>query len=108
MSGIDLDDLPEAEQRRINAVPAMIYHGVRSEEAVLMRMNSAPRSAAEALGSLYRDVMGDDMGGYSVGTARQFLKDLGVQEWQEARPEGAALSGPGYKRVWEILSGETS
>ena len=84
----------------------MIYHGVSSEDAVLMRMNSAPRSAAEALGSLYREVTSDDEQRYSVGVARRFLQGLGVDEWEGVRPEGAALSGTGYKRVWEVLSGE--
>jgi hypothetical protein len=49
-SGIDLEKLSETERRRINTLPAMIYHGVKTEEAVLMRMNSAPRSVAERLG----------------------------------------------------------
>ena len=106
MSGIDFDSLSDAEKRRINALPAMIYHGVSSEDAVLMRMNAAPRSAAEALGSLYRDISGGDEGRYSVGEARRFLQGLGADEWDGVRPEGAALSGTGYKRVWEVLSGE--
>ncbi len=108
VSGIDFDTLSEADKRRINALPAMIYHGVSSEDAVLMRMNSAPRSAAEALGSLYREVTGGDEGRYSVGQARRFLQKLGANDWDGVRPEGAALSGTGYKRVWEVLSGETS
>ena len=108
VSDINFEDLSETEKRRINVLPAMIYHGVRSEDAVLMRMNSAPRSAAEALGRLYRNVAGEDEGRYSVSKARQFLKERDVHDWQDVRPEGAPLSGPGYKRVWEILSGETS
>ena len=106
VSGIDFDRLSEVEKRRINALPAMIYHGVSSEDAVLMRMNAAPRSASEALGSLYREVTGEDEGRYSVGEARRFLQGLGADEWDGVRPEGAALSGTGYKRVWEVLSGE--
>ncbi len=108
VSGIDFDALSEVDKRRINALPAMIYHGVSSEDAVLMRMNAAPRSAAEGLGSLYRDVTGEDVGRYSVGAARRFLQGLGADEWDGVRPEGVPLSGTGYKRVWEILSGEAS
>ncbi len=108
VSGIDFNELSETEKRRINVLPAMIYHGVSSEDAVLMRMNSAPRSAAEALGSLYREVTGEDERRYSVGEARRFLQTLGSHDWDTVRPEGAALSGNGYKRVWEILSGEAS
>ena len=106
MSGIDFEALPEAQKRRINLLPAMIYYGVSSEDAVLMRINSAPRSAAEALGKLYREMSGDDESRYSVGQARCFLKGLGVEGWDRAKPEGAPLSGAGYKRVWGILSGE--
>lgn len=71
-----------------------------------MRMNAVPRSAAEALGSLYRELSVEDDRRYSVGEARRFLQRLGVEEWDEVRPDGAALSGTGYKRVWEVLSGE--
>lgn len=91
----------------MNALPAMIYHGVRSEEAVLMRMNAAPRSAAEGLGRIYRDITGDDESRYSIAKAREFLRDLTPDEWDRARPEDAALSGAGYKNVWEILAGKT-
>ena len=106
VSGLDFDTLTEAERRRINVLPAMIYHGVRTEDAVLMRMNSAPRSAAENLGNLYREIIGDSDSRYSVGQARQFLKNLSESDWHRARPDGAALSGTGYKRVWEVLSGD--
>ncbi len=106
VSGLDFDSLPEVERRRINALPAMIYHGVRTEDAVLMRMNSSPRSAAERLGDLYRETIGESDGRYSVGQARQFLKNLSDRDWQRACPDNAALSGSGYKRVWEVLSGE--
>ena len=104
---IDFDKLDKDEKRRINALPAMIYHGVRTEDAVLMRMNSAPRSAAEALGELYREFMkGRSEDRFSVGEAREFLKGLRTKDWEGVRPQAAELSGDGYKRVWEILSGE--
>ncbi|MCY4147841.1 MAG: DEAD/DEAH box helicase [Gammaproteobacteria bacterium] len=108
ISGVDFETLSEKEQRRINALPAMIYHGVRSEDAVLMRMNSVPRSVAEDLGQLYRDISPENEGRYSVGKARDFLKQLGNSEWEGVKPEDAPLSGSGYKRLWEILSGEAS
>ena len=108
VSGIDFDTLSDSEKRRINALPAMIYHGVRTEDAVLMRMNSAPRTVAEALGSLYRDISGQSDARYSVGEARRFLASLTDNDWEHVRPDGAALSSTGYKRAWEVLSGETN
>ena len=93
VSGMSFETLSEADKRGINALPAMIYHGVRSEDAVLMRMNSAPRSAAEALGNLYRELTNQDESRYSVGKARSFLKELGAPDWDRARPDAAPLSG---------------
>ena len=107
MSGLDFESLSDAEKRRINALPSMIYHGVRSEDAVLMRMNSAPRSVAEALGDLYRHECSRDEDRYSVRKARDFLRSLDTKSWGRAKPADAALSATGYKQVWEVLSGES-
>ena len=106
VSGLDFDTMAEADRRRINSLPAMIYHGVRTEDAVLMRMNAAPRSAAESLGELYRSATGDDETRYSVGKARVFLKGMSSRDWNRARPADAALTGVGYRKIWQILSGE--
>ena len=106
LSGIKFEELSEADRRRINVLPAMIYHGVSSEDAALMRMNSAPRSAAKALGELYRQLNDGNEDRFSVGKARHFLEKLNSDDWNKARPENAALSGNDYKRVWEILSGK--
>lgn len=107
VSGLDFDNMSEAERRRINTLPAMIYHGVRSEDAVLMRMNSAPRSAAEHLGDIYRTFADNHDSRYSVGKARSFLKELSSRDWDRARPVDAALNGAGYRKIWEVLSGES-
>ncbi len=107
VSGLDFDGLSETERRRINTLPAMIYHGVRTEDAVLMRMNAAPRSVAENLGNLYRETVGENDGRYSVSQARDFMRTLDEGDWHRARPDGVPLSGEGYKRVWQVLSGDS-
>lgn len=106
VSGLDFDALSEPERRRLNALPAMIYHGVRTEEAVLMRMNSAPRSAAENLAEMYRSAEKGDGARYSVGKARSFLDGMTAADWNRSRPANSALSGEGYRDVWRVLSGE--
>lgn len=106
LSDDDCDALSESEQRKIKMLPAMIYHGVRTEEAVLMRMNFAPRSVSENLGQLYRQTVGRSVGGDSLVQARDFLRELSDIEWQRVCPEGAILSGRGYRKVWNVLSGE--
>jgi hypothetical protein len=106
LSGVDFDALSESERRRINALPAMIYHGVQSEEAVLMRMNSVPRSVAEKLGEEFSTSADTEAEKVSTQAARQFLRNLDSSDWGRARPHETPLSGADYKMIWELLSGE--
>lgn len=103
-SGLDFDDLPEDVARRINALPAMIYHGVNTESAVLLRMNAVPRTVAEPLGKQYESEVGDQ--NRSVKSAREFLKNLSDAAWRAAAPKKAAMSGSDYREIWQQLSGE--
>lgn len=105
-SGIDFDKLTPVERRKINALPAMIYHGVKTEAGVLMRMNAVPRSVAEKLGEIFEKKVGSVGDGRGVQAARGFLKDLDAAGWEAAKPAHAPLSGADYRRVWELLSGE--
>jgi hypothetical protein len=105
-SGINFDSLSEEEVRRINILPSMLYHGVGTEEAVLMRMNAMPRSIAERLGSKFRAETGGQEKYQSVGKARDFLKNLQPREWEQVKPAASYLSGQEYKIIWELLSGE--
>jgi len=105
-SGINFKSLSEEEVRRINILPSMLYHGVSSGEAVLMRMNAAPRSIAEPLGIKFREETGGQSKYQSVGEARKFLKSLQQRDWEQAKPANSLLSGQEYKTIWELLSGE--
>ena len=104
LSGIDYDSLSEHEKRQINIIPAMIYHGVKTEEGVLMRMNAVPRSIAEQVGEELRK--STDQKSITVHEARTFLKQMDQSVWNRIRPQNAYLSGTEYKRIWRILSGE--
>lgn len=107
MSGIDFDQLSPDEKRQINSLPAMIYHGVKTEAAVLMRMNSVPRSIAEPLGEEFERKAGAPANNQTVGVARDFLRTLSDGDWGRLAPKGAAMSGHDYREVWKRLSGET-
>ncbi len=102
MSGIDFDALSDTQKRQLNLMPAMLYHGVKSEESVLMRMNSVPRSVAETLGDKFKQQVNDR----NIATARQYLKGLKESDWNLATVQSDYLSGTDCKKVWEILSGE--
>jgi hypothetical protein len=105
-SGIDFEALSEAERRQLNVIPAMLYHGVNSEQAVVMRMNSVPRSIAESLGKMYATTV-ESNGVVSATSARTFLKSLSESDWNAARPANGTMTGSDYQAVWSTLSGES-
>lgn len=107
ISGIDFEQLSVDERRRINSLPAMVYHGVNTEAGVLMRMNSVPRSIAEPLGREFERRTGSPAGNQTIGVARDFLRGLTGSEWEGFAPKGTAMSGRDYQEVWGRLSGET-
>ena len=106
ISGIKFDDLPAEERRKLNSISAMVYHGVNTEDAVLMRMNSVPRSIAVELGKLYNNREGNRDERFSVGKAREFLKNLTRHDWESVCPRDASLSGNQYRQIWGVLAGE--
>lgn len=104
-SGILFDELSEDERQKLNAIPAMLYHGVNSPEAVVMRMNSVPRTISDALGKMY--VASNETKEVPSATgARNFLRSLSEADWNSARPSGGTMSGGDYQSVWATLSGE--
>ena len=106
LSGIDFERLPAQQKRHINLLPAMIYHGVKTEGGVLMRINGVPRSIAESMGKTYESSQGGLAGALSIQNVRQFLVSADIEVWNRARPSHAPLSGSEYKQVWKIISGE--
>lgn len=102
MSDIDFDALSDEQKRQMNLMPAMLYHGVKNEESVLMRMNSVPRAVAETLGKKFQQHFENR----NVATARRYLKNLGDSDWDSATSHIKYLSGKECKKVWQILSGE--
>ena len=103
-SGLDFSTMTDQAQREINLLPAMIYHGVRSEGAVLMRMNAVPRSLAEGLGKKFGEAT---KGEVRPGLARAatFLRELPPKDWRAAAPRNSTLSGQEYRDVWRMLRG---
>ena len=84
-------------------LPAMVYYGVDSDKAILMRMNSMPRSLSAGMGEIYERDHGDLYGArssYVLG----WLNDLPDDEWIPAKTK-AGLSGAEYKRIWRRLAG---
>ena len=106
LSGMDVESLPPELRRSIANLPAMLYHGVKSEGAIAMRMNCVPRSIAESLGQKFSGTVGSSEEVARPQVARQFLASLGDADWEDSRPQGAAMTGSDYRAVWANLSGE--
>lgn len=103
-SGLDFSKLPPDVQKTVNNLPAMLYHGVNTEEAVMMRMNSVPRTIAIALGEQFANAAEPSQ--RTVRGARAFLRDLTTETWQSSAPHRSKLTGEDYRNVWLRLSGE--
>jgi replicative superfamily II helicase len=104
-SGIDWDNMNEVEKRKIANLPAYLYYGVNSDEAVLMRKNNVPRTVADKLGKLYKAQNGlDHVFEVSASEINNWLENNEV--WNRAMPSNSPLSGDEYKKIWKKLNGE--
>jgi replicative superfamily II helicase len=104
-SGLDFDKLTDDEKRKLSNLPAMIYYGVNTDEAVLLRKVNIPRTIAHQLGQKLKDDFGADISVKSTSDISDWLNDLNINEWQKAVPAGKTISGDEYKNLWKILSG---
>ena len=102
-SGLVFDDMPDKQKRQITNLPAMIYYGVDSEEAILMRKHSVPRGISKKIGAAYKDeVGGRDIYSEDTADVLAWLDELSEDKWQ---PKSRSISGAEYKKIWKRLSG---
>jgi len=104
LAGIDITNLPPDQAEALRSVPAMVFYGVPTVNAVLMRSLGVPRSIAVPLGDRFL-AEGSAADSPRVFRARQWLKDQPSEIWEEAKPATARMSGRDYRRVWRILNG---
>ena len=100
-------EAPAAYAAAARNLPAMVYYGVDTDEAILMRMNSVPRSVAGRIGAAYAEHLGRgrDLRSAAGEEVREWLSGLDEGEW--VPPAGAGgIAGREYKMVWSRLSGE--
>ena len=92
------DELSPDERRSLRNLPARVYYGVNSDEAVALRLLGVPRSAAPVL-ALGLAVRADE----PLHKVRGRLRAADVREWTTAMGE----RGASYYRVWSIMEGES-
>lgn len=82
-------------------LPAMVFHGVRTREAITLRMLNVPRLAAECLAAQWRQ-----SGAVSMQEADVWLAGTTDDQWAHAFPKGTPITGGECKMLWEVLEGK--
>ena len=95
--GDTFDTMSADEQRVVRNLPARVYYGVNSDEAVALRLLGVPRTAATPLARS----LGVDSS-ESLSEVRAKLRAARVDTWTAALGD----RGASYHRVWSIIEGE--
>lgn len=90
-------DIEEDKFKALSNLPARVYYGVNSDEAMILRLAGVPRIASNELSRTL-----DNLKNESVTNVRNRLKSGGETLWQRAM--GVEKGGVYYK-VWSVLEG---
>ena len=96
----------EEELQKAANLPAMIYYGVNSDEAILMRMNNVPRSVAAEMGVEYKKDF-DNVYKQSSYEIRQWIEGLSSDKWNAFAENKRGMSGSDYRAIWKVLNNES-
>jgi hypothetical protein len=95
--GDALGSMSDDEQRTFRNLPARVYYGVNSDEAVALRLLGVPRTAATPLATALGVEASEPL-----HVIRGRLRNSAVDTWRVALGE----RGESYHRVWTIMEGE--
>ncbi|MFH0775598.1 MAG: DEAD/DEAH box helicase [bacterium] len=85
----------------LDILPAMIFHGVRSKEAIALRMLNVPRGFAEGLAKEWKK----NTEKIDFLKAEEWLSTTTSDQWERSLPKGSKIKGKEAKKMWEILNG---
>ena len=91
-----LESMSADEQRTLRNLPAWVYYGVNSDEAVALRLLGVPRAAAAPLAAAL-DVTPSEL----LNDTRGKLRASTTEAWRDA----LGKRGESYYRVWSIIEG---
>lgn len=80
-------------------IPSMVYYGVKSKEAIALRMLGVPRALSDSLAQS----LIDNSNPQSFDDVRKKVKNLNDSEWENLKPKKSNLSGADWKQITEIL-----
>lgn len=106
LSGIAVANLPEETKAAIRSVPSMIYFGVPTIEAVLMRSLGVPRSISVAMGKRFWTEAIDAEPAPRLQKARKWLERSTAETWKEvANESNLTLDGQRMQDAWRVITG---
>lgn len=92
-----MDSLSIVEQKVVRNIPARVYYGVNSDEAVALRLVGVPRVAAEELAQQIGVTATEP-----IHQVRARLRTASANDWRAALGD----RGVSYHHVWAIMEGE--
>ena len=95
--GDSFDAMSADDQRVLRNLPARVYYGVNSDEAVALRLLGVPRTAAAPLAKSLGVGASEPL-----NEVRAKLRAANVDTWRTALGD----RGESYHRVWSIIEGE--
>jgi len=106
MSELADASLSKEARAEIRSVPSMIYFGVPTIEAVLMRSLGVPRSISVAMGNRFAGEANEAEPAPRLQKARTWLEQSSAETWQEvASNSNLAMNGKRMRDVWHIITG---
>lgn len=94
--GDRFDRLNEDDQQTLRNLPARVFYGVNTDEAIALRLLGVPRGAAQSLADSFGPTRG-----LPLPQLRNQLAQTDTQVWSRALGE----SGHDYYKIWKVLEG---
>jgi hypothetical protein len=90
-------EIEEDEFKELSNLPARVYYGVNSDDAMMLRVVGVPRIASNELSKELVSIKNE-----SVVNVRQVLRKGGQELWRKAMGEEKGIV---YHKVWSVLEG---
>jgi replicative superfamily II helicase len=103
-SGVDWVQLSESDKKKVLNIPAYIYYGVNTDEAVLMRKANVPRTIAGKLGLKYKEEFGEDILNHNAENVQKWLSSKTERDIQNVIPANSPLTAKEYLEIWKRLN----
>jgi len=100
----DWEKLTETEKKQLKNLPSMIYYGVDTESAILMRKENVPRIVAKELGKQLELEFGSNSKTKSSIEINEWLKQLSIEKWQNSIPKNKKINGDELKKIWSKIT----